>query len=76
MVVDCVASRLQGGESHYLLTQFERVIGHSIEWALCKRRDDDLDTPGFCKIVALSLYTGKRPLSLIYGYAGVKPNFY
>ena len=44
---------------------------------------DALDTPGrvisalsFHKIVALSLYTGKRRLSVIYvSYTGVKPNF-
>ena len=28
----------------------------------------------FRKTLALSLYTGKRRLSLIYGYAGVKRN--
>ena len=42
---------------------------------LRKGKDEDPDTPSFREIVTLSLYTGKRRLSLIYGYAGVKPNF-
>ena len=59
-------SRAKGEENHPLPTHLGMV-----ERILCKRK-----APSFREIVTLSLYTGKRRLSLIYGYAGAKPNFY
>jgi hypothetical protein len=57
-------SRAKGEENHPLPTHLEMV-----ERILCKRKGEDPDTPSFRGIVTLSLYTAKRRLSLIYGYA-------